>query len=54
MDMVASAKIQKELHDTYIDVFSAIGVLQGKISLQVMEGTKAYQVPLRHVAYALQ
>ena len=50
---VASAKITKELHDTYSDVFSSIGWLKGTLSLHVKEGTKPYQALPRHVLYAL-
>ena len=45
MDMIASAKITKELHDTYSDAISGIGCFKGTFSLQVKEGTESYQAP---------
>ena len=53
IDMVTSAKITKELHDTYSDVSSGIRCLKCTFSLQLKEGTETYQAPPRHVVYAL-
>ena len=36
------------------DVFIGIGCLEGVFSLQVKEGSKANQAPLKHVEYELK
>ena len=43
-----------EVHNTFGDVFNGIGYFKGKFSLQLKPDSKPYQVPPRHVAYALQ
>ena len=53
MDVATSAKITKELHDTYSDYFR-IGCFKGTFSLQFKGGEKPYQAPPRHVVYAFQ
>ena len=52
--MAASAKITKILHDTYSDVLLDIVCSKNTFSLQVKEGTKAYQAPPRCAVYALK
>ena len=52
--MVESANITQELHNKYKELFSGIRYCKGAFPLQDKEGTKPYQTPPRHVAYALQ
>ena len=52
-DMMASAKITKELHKKYNEVFTEIGCFEGTFSLEVKEGMKPYQAPPRCMAYML-
>ena len=47
-------KLIQEEHNTFGDVFNGIGCFKGTFSLQLKPDSKLYQVPLRHVAYALQ
>ena len=42
------------IHNTYGDVFNGIGCFEGTFSLQLKPDSKPYQVPPRHMAYALQ
>ena len=44
----------QQLQRDFIDVFTKIGCFDQTFSLQVKPDSKSYQVPLRHVAYALQ
>ena len=50
MDMVVSAK---KNCTTHIMFFLGTSCFKGTISQQVQEGIKLFQVPLRHVVYAL-
>ena len=49
-----SSKLMQEIQNTYGDVFNGIGCFEGTFSLQLKPDSKPYQVPPRHVAYALQ
>ena len=42
------------MHNTFRDVFHGIGCFKGTFCLQLKPDSKPYQVPPRHVAYALQ
>ena len=53
-DKRKSIKLMQEVHNTFGDVFNGIGCFKGTFSLQHKPDSKLYQVPLRHVAYALQ
>ena len=44
----------QEIHNTFGDVFNGTGCFKGTFSLQLKPDSKPYQVPPRHVAYALQ
>ena len=48
----ASAEITLKIHE-FSDVFTEIGCFKGTFFLQVIDDTKPYQVPLRHITYAL-
>ena len=45
---------KKQMHKEFKDVFSGTGCFKGTFLLQVKEESKPYQVPPRHMAYALQ
>ena len=49
-----STEITEQLQRDFKDVFTVIGCFDGKFSLQIKPDCKPYQVPLRHIAYALQ
>ena len=49
-----SSELMWEIHNTYGDVLNGIGCFEGTFSLQLKLDRKLYQVPPRHVAYALQ
>ena len=53
-DRKASIETTKQLQKEFEDVLNGIGCFDGMFSLQVKSGSKPYQVPLRHMAYALQ
>ena len=44
----------QKIHNTYGNVFNGIGCFEGMFSLQLKPNSKPYQVPPKHVAYALQ
>ena len=46
--------MMQKIHDTFGNVFNSIGCFEGTFSLQLKPDSKPYQVPPRHVAYALQ
>ena len=54
VDKWKSMKLTKEIHNIFGDVFNGIGCFKGTFSLQLKPDSKLYQVPLRHVVYALQ
>ena len=47
-------KSHSNFKEIFKDVFNGIGCFDGMFSLQLKPGSKPYQVPPRHVAYALQ
>ena len=49
-----STEIPKQLQKELEDVFTGIGCFDGTFSLQIKPGSKPYQAPTQHVAYALQ
>ena len=49
----SSAMMQK-IQDTFGDIFNGIGCFEGTFSLQLKPDSKSYQMPPRHVTYALQ
>ena len=53
-DKRVSDEIAQQLQGDFNDVFTRIGCFDGKFSLQEKADSKPYQVPPRHVAYALQ
>ena len=53
-DKRKSSKMMQEIHDKFGNVFNGIGCFKGTFSLQLKPDSKPYQVPPRHVAYALQ
>ena len=53
-DKKDSTIMTKKVHDKFNDVFNGIGCFKGTFSLQLKPDSKPYQVPPRHVAYALQ
>ena len=53
-DKRKSIKLIWEIHNTFGDVFNGIGCFEGTFTLQLKPGSKPYQVPHRHVVYALQ
>ena len=53
-DKRKSIKMTQEVHNTFGDVFNGIGCFKGTFSLQLKPDSKPYQVPPRHVVYALQ
>ena len=46
--------MMQRIHVMFGDVFNGIGCFEGTFSLQLKPNSKPYQVPPRHVAYALQ
>ena len=44
----------QKIHNTFSDIFKGVGYFKGTFSLQLKSDSKPYQVPPRHVAYALQ
>ena len=46
--------MSQRIHETFGDVFHAIGCFEGTFSLQLKLDSKPYQVPPRHLVYALQ
>ena len=53
-DKSNSSAMTQRIHETFGDVFNGIGCFKGTFSLQLKPDSKLYQVPPRHVAYALQ
>ena len=53
-DKRKSIQLMQKIHNTFGDVFNGIGCFRGTFSLQLKPDSKPYQVPPRHVAYALQ
>ena len=53
-DKRESDAMSKNIHNTFGNVFNGIGYFEGTFSLQLKPNSKPYQVPPRHVAYALQ
>ena len=45
VDMVASAKITKEMNFKFSDLCSAVGCFRSMFTLQVKESAKPYQTP---------
>ena len=54
IDRKANIKITKQLQKEFEDVFNSIGCFDGMFSLQVKPESKPYQVPHRHIGYALR
>ena len=44
----------QKIYNTYGNVFNGIGCFEGTFSLHLKPDSKPYQVPPRHMAYALQ
>ena len=44
----------QKIHNTFGNVFNSIGCFKGTFSLQLKPDSKPYQVPPRHMVYALQ
>ena len=44
----------QRIHKVFANVFNGIGCFEGTFSLQLKPDSKPYQLPTRHVAYALQ
>ena len=53
-DKSQSDDMTQKMHNTYGDVFNGIRCFEGTFSLQLTPDSKPYQVPPRHMAYALQ
>ena len=53
-DKRKSAELTQQIHKEYNDVFNGIEYFEGTFSLQLKPDSRPYQVPQRHVAYALQ
>ena len=53
-DKRKSSKLMHKIHTDFGDVFNGIGCFKCTFSLLLNPNSKPYQVPLRHVAYALQ
>ena len=54
VDMKVSAEITLHLQRDFKDVFTGSRHFDGTFSLQIIPDSKPYQVPLRHMVYALQ
>ena len=52
-DKRESDMMTERIHKTYGDIFNGIGCFKCTFSLQLKPDSKPYQVPPRHVAYAL-
>ena len=50
---VASDETTLKIHGEYSDVLTVIGHLKVTFSLHIKDDVKPYQMPPRHVAYAL-
>ena len=46
--------VDKSIHDTFSNIFNGIGCFKSTFSFQLKPDDKPYQVPPRHVAYALK
>ena len=44
----------QRIHEKFGNMFNSIGCFEGTFSLQLKLDSKPYQVPPRHIAYALQ
>ena len=53
-DKTNSSVMMHKIHEKFSNVFNGIGCFKGTILLQLKPDSKPYQVPPRHVAYALQ
>ena len=53
-DKSKSSAMTQRIHKMFGDIFNGIGSFKGTFSLQLKPDSKPYQVPPRHVAYALQ
>ena len=53
-DKKKSARIIQQIQKEFNDVFNGIGCFEGTFSLQLKLDSRPYQVPPRHIAYALQ
>ena len=53
-DKNKSSAMTRRIHETFGDVFNGIECFKGTFSLQLKPDSKTYQMPLRHIAYALQ
>ena len=53
-DKTKSSTMMHKIHKKFGDVYNGIGCFKGTFSLQLKPDSKPYQVPPRHVAYALQ
>ena len=53
-DRTENAKLTKQQHDEFSDIFSEIGCLKGMFLLMIIKGGKSYHASLRCVAYTVQ
>ena len=53
-DKSKSNAMTQRIHETFGNVFNGIVYFKGTFSLQLKLDSKPYQVPPRHIAYALQ
>ena len=53
-DKRKSIELMQRIHKVFDNVSNGIGCFEGTFSLQFKPDSKPYQVPPRHVAYALQ
>ena len=53
-DKRKSSAMMQKIHETFGNILNGIGCFKGTFSLQLNPNSKPYQVPPRHVAYALQ
>ena len=53
-DKRKSIELMQKVHNAFGDMLNGIGCFKGTFSFQLKCNRKPYQVPLRHVAYALQ
>ena len=54
VDKRKSIELTQKIHNVFDNVFNGIGCFEGTFLLQLKPDSKPCQVPLRHVAYALQ
>ena len=53
IDKRKSAELTQKIYNVFDNIFTGIGCFEGTFSLQLKPDSKPYQVPPRHVAYAL-